>query len=48
MMNPAYDEVLRADADTRLGLFTATAQRLGTTPQNVEKDFWVCWTLPAR
>ena len=47
MMNPAYDEVLRADADTRLGLFTATAQRLGTTPQNVEKDFWVCWTLDA-
>lgn len=46
-MNPAYDEVLRADADTRLGLFTATAQRLGTTPQNVEKDFWVCWTLDA-
>ena len=45
MINPAYDEVLRADADTRLGLFTATAQRLGTTPQNVEKDFWVCWTL---
>lgn len=47
MINPAYDEVLRADADTRLGLFTATAQRLGTTPQNVEKDFWVCWTLDA-
>jgi hypothetical protein len=47
MMNPAYEEVLRADADTRLGLFTATAQRLGTTPQNVEKDFWVCWTLDA-
>ena len=47
MINPAYDEVLRADAETRLGLFTATAQRLGTTPQNVEKDFWVCWTLDA-
>jgi hypothetical protein len=46
-MNPAYEEVLQADADTRLGLFTATAQRLGTTPQNVEKDFWICWTLDA-
>lgn len=46
-MNPAFDEVLRADAATRMGLFTATAQRLGTTPQNVEKDFWVCWTLDA-
>jgi len=46
-MNAAFDEVLRTDTATRLGLFTATAQRLGTTPQNVEKDFWVCWTLDA-
>src|SRR3546814_21020539 len=29
-------------------LFRSTAaQRLGTTPHNVEKDFWVCWTLDA-
>ena len=47
-MNPAFNEVLSATAATRSGLFTATAQRLGTTPQNVEKDFWVCWTLDAR
>lgn len=46
-MNPAYDTILSADAETRAGLFTATAQRIGTTPQNVEKDFWVCWTLDA-
>lgn len=46
-MNPAFDEILRADAETRGGLFAATAQRLGTTPQNVEKDLWVCWTLDA-
>lgn len=46
-MNAAFDEILRADARTRSGLFIATAQRLGTTPQNVEKDFWVCWTLDA-
>lgn len=46
-MNPAFNDVLSAPADTRSGLFTATAQRLGTTPQNVEKDFWVCWTLDA-
>jgi hypothetical protein len=46
-MNAAFDEVLRADTPTRTGLYTATAQRLGTTPQNVEKDFWVCWTLDA-
>ena len=45
MMNAAFDEILKADADTRSGLFTTTAQRLGTTPQNAEKDFWVCWTL---
>jgi Nucleotidyl transferase AbiEii toxin, Type IV TA system len=46
-MNLAYDDILRADAATRLGLFTTTAQRIGTAPQNVEKDFWVCWTLDA-
>lgn len=44
-MNPAFDQVLAADAETRLGLFNTTAQRLGTTAQNVEKDLWVCWTL---
>jgi len=47
MMNPAFDQIMTADDETRLGLFTTTAQRLGTTPQNVEKDFWVCWTLDA-
>lgn len=46
-MNAAFDDVLRTNTATRLGLFTATAQRLGMTPQNVEKDFWVCWTLDA-
>lgn len=46
-MNPAYDTILSADDETRAGLFAATAQRIGTTPQNVEKDFWVCWTLDA-
>lgn len=46
-MNPAFDDVLGADSETRAGLFTTTAQRLGTTPQNAEKDFWVCWTLDA-
>ena len=47
MMNPAFDQVIAADDETRLGLYTTTAQRLGTTPQNIEKDFWVCWTLDA-
>ena len=46
-MNLAFDEVIGADKETRAGLFATTAQRLGTTPQNAEKDFWVCWTLDA-
>lgn len=46
-MKPAFDEILKSDAETRSGLFAATAQRLGTTPQNVEKDLWVCWALDA-
>jgi len=46
-MNEAFDTILAADDETRAELFTTTAQRLGTTPQNVEKDFWVCWTLDA-
>jgi hypothetical protein len=46
-MNLGFDEVLRAGTRTRSGLFITAAQRLGTTPQNVEKDFRVCWTLDA-
>ncbi|MEO5755347.1 MAG: nucleotidyl transferase AbiEii/AbiGii toxin family protein [Mesorhizobium sp.] len=46
-MNSAYNQVLSADAESRAGLFTTTAQRLSSTPQNIEKDFWVCWTLDA-
>jgi len=30
-----------------MGVCLATAQRLGTAPQNVEKDFRACWTLDA-
>jgi hypothetical protein len=46
-MNPDFDTVLATDDATRAGLFIRTAQRIGTAPQNVEKDFWVCWTLDA-
>lgn len=46
-MNSAFDEIIGADAETRESLFTTTAGRIGTTPQNAEKDFWVCWTLDA-
>lgn len=46
-MNPAYSEVLSAGAEAMLSAFDTTAARIGTTSQNVEKDFWVCWTLDA-
>lgn len=46
-MNAAYDEVLAAGLDAMLSAFDTTAARLGTASQNIEKDFWVCWTLDA-
>ena len=46
-MNPAFDEVLSAGSDAMLSAFDTTALRLGTASQNIEKDFWVCWTLDA-
>lgn len=46
-MNSAFGEVLAAGADTMLSAFDTTALRLGTASQNIEKDFWVCWTLDA-
>jgi len=46
-MNAAFREVIAASDDERRDLFLTTARRLGTAVQNVEKDFWVCWTLDA-
>ena len=46
-MNLEYDQIISADTETRLGVYNTTAQEIGTTEQNVEKDFWVCWTLDA-
>jgi len=46
-MNPAFQDILAAKDEDRRGLFLATATRIGTTVQNIEKDFWVCWTLDA-
>lgn len=46
-MNPEFNRLLTSSAADRGDLFLATAQRLGTTVQNVEKDFWVCRTLDA-
>jgi hypothetical protein len=41
----AYRQVIAASSRDRRDLFLAAAQRLGTPVGNVEKDFWVCWTL---
>ena len=46
-MNAAFHAVIAARDDERRDLFLTTARRLGTAVQNVEKDFWVCWTLDA-
>ncbi|MCY3983867.1 MAG: nucleotidyl transferase AbiEii/AbiGii toxin family protein [Roseovarius sp.] len=45
MSTEAFQEIIRADAADRADLFLTTAQRLGAPLINVEKDFWVCWTL---
>lgn len=44
-MASGYQTVLAAGTGARRDLFLATAQRIGTSAQNIEKDFWVCWTL---
>jgi predicted nucleotidyltransferase component of viral defense system len=46
-MNEAYQTVIAASDEERRDLFLGTAARLGSAVQNVEKDFWVCWTLDA-
>lgn len=43
----AFNTIIEATDEERRGLFLTTARRLGTAVQNVEKDFWVCWTLDA-
>jgi predicted nucleotidyltransferase component of viral defense system len=44
-MNPNFLPIIAATPDDRRDLFLSTANRMGTTLQNVEKDFWVCWVL---
>lgn len=46
-MNPHFDTVLASSPADRNDLFVTTGNSLGTVAQNVEKDFWVCWTLDA-
>lgn len=47
MSTSAYKQVIAAPPRDRLELLLATANRLGAPVGNVEKDFWVCWTLNA-
>lgn len=46
-MNANFHTVIAATDAERRDLFLGAAARLGTAVQNVEKDFWVCWTLDA-
>lgn len=46
-MNAGLQTVIAASDAERRDLFLGAATRLGTAVQNVEKDFWVCWTLDA-
>ena len=40
-------QVIGSSRAERTDLFLTTAQRLGAPLINVEKDFWICWTLNA-
>jgi len=42
-----FQTVLAAREKERRDLFVGAADRLRTNEQNIEKDFWVCWTLDA-
>ena len=44
-MNPGFSDFLKATSRDRRDVFLGTARSLGTPEANVEKDFWVTWTL---
>ena len=46
-MSADFDGFLAASLNDRRDALIGTSQRLGTAAQNIEKDFWVCWTLDA-
>jgi len=46
-MIEGFQTVLAASDEERRDLFVGAADRLRTNEQNIEKDFWVCWTLDA-
>ncbi|MCX5855827.1 MAG: nucleotidyl transferase AbiEii/AbiGii toxin family protein [Deltaproteobacteria bacterium] len=39
------DQFVRLSGDERRLYFVQTAERMQLSPQIIEKDFWVCWTL---
>ncbi|MCP4936793.1 MAG: nucleotidyl transferase AbiEii/AbiGii toxin family protein, partial [bacterium] len=47
MSTEGFLQVISSKRAERADLFLTTAQRLGAPLINVEKDFWVCWTLNA-
>ena len=47
MSGDDYAKIIASPPRERLDLFLATANRLGAPVGNIEKDFWVCWTLDA-
>lgn len=44
-MNDGLKKFIAAPERDRLDIFLAASRRLGAAVQNIEKDFWVCWTL---
>lgn len=46
-MTEGFQTVLAAGTRDRRDLFVGAGNRLGTAEQNIEKDFWVSWTLDA-
>ncbi len=45
MTTDAFLDVIRAEPADRTDFFLTTIRRLGAPLINIEKDFWVCWTL---
>src|SRR3990167_232354 len=44
-MNTDFLSIIASNIKDRYELFSTTANRLGTTIPNTEKDFWVTWVL---
>jgi hypothetical protein len=44
-MSADFDGFLAASSNDRRDAFVGKSQRLGTATQNIEKEFYVCWTL---